>query len=89
MLSQHLHDRFLVRVRESTKDANNNWGANGSFTNTAIPTITPPAGHSCTDPSVNEGCEHFGVGYYGVPPPTKYNWLVDSGPARSCTLAHR
>jgi List-Bact-rpt repeat protein/putative Ig domain-containing protein len=73
-----LHPKVFVRY-ESTKDSNGSWGANGSFTNQAIPTITPPAGHTCTDPTVNEGCEHFGVGYYGVPTSIKYNWLIDSG----------
>ena len=72
------HPKVFVRY-ESTKDSSGNWGANGSFTNTAIPTITPPAGHTCTDTSVNEGCEHFGVGYYGTPTAIKYNWLVDGG----------
>ena len=72
------HPKVFVRY-ESTKDLTGNWGANGSFTNTAIPTITPPQGHSCTDISVNEGYEHFGVGYYGVPTTIKYNWLVDGG----------
>jgi len=72
------HPKVFIRY-ESTKDANGNWGANGSYTNTAIPTITPPAGHTCTDTSVNEGCEHFGVGYYGTPSVIKYNWLVDGG----------
>ncbi len=73
-----LHPKVFVRY-ESTKDSNGAWGANNSFTNTAIPTITPPAGHSCTDPSVNEGCEHFGVGYYGNTTTIKYTWLVDGG----------
>lgn len=62
---------------ESTKNSDGTWGAAGSFTNTALPTIVPPQGHSCTDPSVNEGCEHFGVGYYGTPLAVKYHWLVD------------
>jgi hypothetical protein len=70
--------RVFVRY-ESTKDASGVFGANGSFTNVAIPSISPPQGHSCTDTSVNEGCEHFGVGYYGTPATIKYNWLVDSG----------
>ena len=73
-----LHPKVFVRY-ESTRDSSGNWGANGSFTNMAIPTITPPAGHSCTDPSVNEGCEHFGVGYYGATTAIRYNWLVDGG----------
>jgi hypothetical protein len=72
--------RVFVRY-ESAKDAAGNWGANGSFTNPAIPTVTPPAGHSCTDPTVNEGCEHFGVGYYGTPTALKYTWLIDGGAA--------
>jgi len=72
------HPKVFVRY-ESTKDGSGNWGANGSLTNPAIPTITPPAGHTCTDPSVNEGCEHFGVGYYGTPTAIKYNWLIDAG----------
>jgi hypothetical protein len=74
------HPKVFVRY-ESTRNADGTWGANGSFTNPAIPTITPPAGHTCTDPSVNEGCEHFGVGYYGTPTAIKYNWLVDGGAA--------
>jgi hypothetical protein len=74
------HPKVFVRY-ESTKDTSGNWGANGSLTNRAIPTITPPAGHTCTDPSVNEGCEHFGVGYYGTPTAIKYNWLIDGGAA--------
>lgn len=72
--------RPKVYVRyESTKDTGGAWGANGSFTNVAIPTVTPPSGHACTDPTVNEGCEHFGVGYYGTPTTVKYHWLVDNG----------
>src|SRR5512147_751732 len=73
-----LHPKVFVRY-ESTKDSNGAWGANGSFTNVAIPTITPPQGHTCTDTTVNEGCEHFGVGYYAVPTTIKYNWLIDGG----------
>ena len=41
--------------------------------------LTPTDGHSCTNPSVNEGCEHFGVGYYGAPTAIRYHWLVDDG----------
>ena len=76
--SDPLKPRVFVRY-ETTRDANGNLGANNSYTNPAIPTITPPAGHTCTDPSVNEGCEHFGVGYYGTPTKVTYNWLVDGG----------
>lgn len=47
--------------------------------------IAPTDGHACTDPSVNRGCEHFGVGYYGSPSLVKYHWLVDD-PANPGTL---
>jgi len=76
--SDPLHPKVFVRY-ESTRNPDGTFGANDSFTNPAIPTITPPAGHSCTDPSVNEGCEHFGVGYYGATPVIRYSWLVDDG----------
>ena len=47
---------------------------------TAIPPvpIAPTDGHQCTNPGVNLGCEHFGVGNYGAAI-AKYNWLVDDG----------
>lgn len=73
---------------ESTPDASGNWGAPNSVTNArsltnqAIPTITPLQGHTCTDPTVNEGCEHFGVGYNTAPTNIVYNWLVDGGPGQ-------
>jgi len=76
--------KVFVRY-ESTPDASGNWGANNnvtnapSLTNQAIPTINPPQGHTCTDPSVNEGCEHFGVGYNTAPTNIVYSWLVDGG----------
>ena len=73
--SNPAHPRVFVRYH-SLRDANGNWGANGTFTNTGIPSITPPDGHSCTNPAVNEGCEHFGVGYYGVATNVRYNWLI-------------
>jgi hypothetical protein len=47
---------------------------------TAVPSTTPSPtdGHMCTDPTVNFGCEHFGVGYYGTPTAVRYNWLVEA-----------
>jgi len=84
-LSDLAHPKVFVRYESTWDPVGQTWGApNGvtntpSFTNTASPTTTPPAGHTCTDTSVNEGCEHFGVGYYGVPSRIVYNWLVDGG----------
>ena len=48
---------------------------------TAVPTnpIAPTDGHQFTNPSLNFGGEHFGVGYYGNPSAIKYNWLLDDG----------
>lgn len=68
--------RVVIRY-ESKKDTSGAWGANGSFTNPAVTSLSPPSGHTCTNVSVNEGCEHFGVGYYGTPTAIRYNWLVD------------
>ena len=48
---------------------------------TAIPSgpIAPTLGHQFTNPSLNFGGEHFGVGFYGNPTAIKYNWLLDDG----------
>ncbi|MEI8289998.1 MAG: putative Ig domain-containing protein [Verrucomicrobiota bacterium] len=48
---------------------------------TAVPTnaIAPTDGHMFTDPSVNFGGEHFGVGYFNQPTAIHYHWLQDDG----------
>jgi hypothetical protein len=48
---------------------------------TAVPTnnIPPTQGHAFTNPSLNFGGEHFGVGYRAQPSKVYYHWLVDSG----------
>lgn len=81
--SDPLHTR--VRVRYQSK--RNPDGSYASFTNPQDPAnpLTPTDGHSCTDPSVNLGCEHFGLGYYGSPTAVRYFWLVDD-PANPGTL---
>ena len=73
--SNPLHPKVFVRY-QSLKNADGSWAAY-----TAVPTtpITPTNGHMCTNPAVNQGCEHFGVGFYGQPSAIKYNWLVDDG----------
>lgn len=70
-----LHPKVFVRYA-ATRLADGTWSA---FT--AIPSgpITPTDGHQFTNPSVNFGGEHFGVGYYGAPTAVKYNWLIDDG----------
>jgi hypothetical protein len=66
----------IVYVRYQAVYASGTWSA---FT--AIPSapIAPTMGHQFTNPSVNFGGEHFGVGYTGSPTTVKYNWLIDNG----------
>jgi hypothetical protein len=73
--TDHLHPKCRIRW-ESKKNTNGTWAA---FT--AIPTgpISPTNGHMFTNPSVNFGGEHFGVGYRVAATVVKYNWLIDSG----------
>jgi hypothetical protein len=74
-LSDPNHPKTIIRY-ESSKDSNGNYTSY-----TAIPAgpIPPTQGHQCTNPNVNEGCEHFGVGYYRTAGIVRYNWLVDDG----------
>lgn len=73
--SDPAHPKCFIR-HEAVRNPDGSWSAY-----TAIPSgpITPTDGHQFTDPSVNFGGEHFGVGYYGTPTAVKYNWLVDDG----------
>lgn len=69
------HPRCVIRW-ESKKNADGSWAA---FT--AIPSgpIAPTNGHMFTNPSVNFGGEHFGVGYRVQPTAVRYHWLIDNG----------
>ena len=72
--SDPAHPKVFVRYAAKFDAATSSFSAH-----TAIPS-TPPSptdGHQCTNPSVNFGCEHFGVGYYGAPTVIRYNWLVE------------
>ena len=73
--SNPLHPRVLVRYA-SKKNADGSWASY-----TAVPSgpIAPTDGHRFTDPSVNFGGEHFGMGYRGRPTNVTYHWLVDDG----------
>lgn len=73
--SDPLHPRVTVRYA-SPRNPDGSWAHY-----TAIPSgpIAPTDGHRFTDPSVNFGGEHFGVGFRGVPGPIRYHWLVDDG----------
>ncbi len=69
------HPKCRIRW-ESKKNADGSWAAY-----TAIPSgpINPTNGHQFTNPSVNFGGEHFGVGYRVPASVVKYNWLIDNG----------
>jgi hypothetical protein len=73
--SDPLHPRVFIRYA-AKRNPDGSWTA---FT--AIPSgpISPTDGHQFTNPSVNFGGEHFGVGNYGAPTAVKYNWLIDDG----------
>ena len=75
--SNPLHPKVIIRYA-SAKDTNGAWAAY-----TAIPSgpIAPTDGHQFTNPSINFGGEHFGVGYRGAPTNIIYHWLVDNGGA--------
>lgn len=49
-----------------------------SFTNPQDPNhpLAPTDGHAFTDPSINLGGEHFGVGFTRNPTTVRYHWLV-------------
>jgi hypothetical protein len=73
------HTNVLVRYEAV-------WMGTGWSAYTAVPTtnIPPTQGHAFTNPSLNFGGEHFGVGYRNQPTKVQYHWLIDSG---SHTLA--
>ncbi len=71
------HPKCVIRW-ESKKNPDGTWAAY-----TAIPAgpIAPTNGHMFTNPAVNFGGEHFGVGYNVAVGVIRYNWLIDQGGA--------
>jgi hypothetical protein len=76
------HPKTFVRY-ESKKDAAGNYL---SYTAVPVGAFPPTQGHQCTNPAVNEGCEHFGVSY-SAPSAVKYHWLIDN-PAATGNLIY-
>lgn len=68
------HPRVVIRYAAT-------WTGSAWTAYTAVPSgpISPTDGHQFTNPSVNFGGEHFGVGYYGAPTAVRYHWLIDDG----------
>lgn len=73
--SDPLHSRTYVTYA-SRKNPDGSWAAY-----TAVPAgpINPTDGHQFTNPNVNFGGEHFGVGLRRPPTNVRYHWLVDDG----------
>ena len=69
------HPKCILRW-ESKKNADGTWAA---FTAIPAGPITPTQGHSFTNPAVNFGGEHFGVGYRAAVGVVSYKWLIDNG----------
>ncbi len=69
------HPRVFVRWA-SAKKPDGTWAAY-----TAVPAgpIDPTQGHQFTNPAVNFGGEHFGVGYRNIPSAIRYHWMMDNG----------
>jgi len=69
------HPKCIIQWK-AKKNPNGTWAAY-----TAVPTapIPPTMGHQFTNPAVNFGGEHFGVGYNVAVGAVSYNWLIDNG----------
>jgi hypothetical protein len=69
------HPKCVIRW-ESKKNPDGSWASY-----TAIPSgpVNPTDGHQFTNPSVNFGGEHFGVGYRVAVGAIRYQWLADDG----------
>lgn len=69
------HPKTLIRWA-SKKNPDGSWAAY-----TAIPSgpVNPTDGHQFTNPGVNFGGEHFGVGYNAPVGAIRYRWLIDDG----------
>ena len=57
------------------------WTNTGWSAYTAVPAtnIPPTMGHQFTNPNINFGGEHFGVGYFKNPSKVLYFWMIDGG----------
>ena len=81
-ISEHIfQDGLLVWHTNVLVDYEAVWTNTGWTAYTAVPTtnIPPTAGHQFTNPNINFGGEHFGVGFRVLPSKVYYYWLVDNG----------
>ena len=70
------HTNTVIRYQATFDSKTLTWS-----TYTAIPSgpIAPTQGHQFTNPSINFGGEHFGVGFSQQPTSIQYHWLLDGG----------
>lgn len=81
-ITEHaFQDGLLVWHTNVLVDYEAVWTNTGWSAYTAVPTtnIPPTQGHAFTNPSLNFGGEHFGVGFRRQPSKVYYYWLVDNG----------
>ncbi|MFZ1545932.1 MAG: putative Ig domain-containing protein [Candidatus Nitrotoga sp.] len=78
------HPKVFIRYE---RPAGTTSGIFTGFTTAAIPgAISPTSGHQCTNPSVNQGCEHFGVGVYQASyTAVRYHWLIKDATGNTIT----
>lgn len=73
--SDPAHPKTYVRYR-GKRNPDGSWTGFTNPQNAAHP-LAPTDGHAFTNPGVNLGGEHFGVGYRAGPSLVKYHWLVE------------
>jgi hypothetical protein len=82
--SDPAHPKVLVRY---AAHYNASTGTFSAFTSMPSTPPAPTDGHQCTNPAVNVGCEHFGVGHYGTPTIVRHYWLI-ADPTNPGNLIH-
>ncbi len=69
------HPKTIVRW-SAKRNPDGTWSA---YTSIPSGPISPTNGHMFTNPAINFGGEHFGVGYYVPVSVVRYRWLIDDG----------
>jgi hypothetical protein len=68
------HPKVFIRYQAKYNAATGQWSA---FTTFPVNGLPATQGHQCTNPAVNEGCEHFAASSYPVASSMTYSWLVE------------
>lgn len=67
------HPKVFIRYQAKYDAATGQWSAFTAFPVNGLPATQ---GHQCTNPAVNEGCEHFAASSYPVASSMTYSWLI-------------